>query len=63
MPLIKEIEMALPFVAELPEKLQRPLALMMSRIVVAHDDSQCETWEGRMRRYGIEPVKKRGRKG
>jgi len=62
MRLIKEIENALPFVAELPERLQRPIALIMSCMVVAHDDVRCETFEERLRRYGIEPLKKkRGR--
>lgn len=47
MPLIKEIENALPFVAELPEGVQGSIAKMMSRLVVAHDDRNTMTPEER----------------
>jgi len=45
MPLIKEIENALAFVAELPEGVQASIAKMMSRLVVAHDDRKTMTLE------------------
>lgn len=49
MPLIKEIENALPFVAELPEGVQGSIARLMSRLVVAHDDRNTMTPEERQR--------------
>lgn len=49
MPLIKEIENALPFVAELPVGVQESIAKMMSRLVVAHDDINTMTPEERQR--------------
>lgn len=47
MPLIQEIENALPFVAELPEGVQESIAKLMSRLVVAHDDRNTMTREER----------------
>jgi hypothetical protein len=39
MPLIKEIETELPLVAELPEDWQKDVALILSKIVVAYDNT------------------------
>lgn len=47
MPLIKEIENALPFVADLPERLQRDLAWFVSVVVTNYDDERTMTPEQR----------------
>ena len=39
MPLIKDIESELPLVAELPEEWQKDIALMLSKFVIAHDNT------------------------
>lgn len=39
MPLIKEIENTLPLVARLPEDWQKDAALLLSKIVVAYDNT------------------------
>jgi len=37
MPLIKEIEGALPLIATLPEDWQKDIALFVSKVVIAYD--------------------------
>jgi len=49
MPLIKEIENVLPFVADLPASVQESIAKWVSRVVVAHDDRSTMTDEERLR--------------
>jgi hypothetical protein len=49
MPLIKEIENVLPFVAELPVGVQESIAKWVSRVVVADDDRNTMTQEERLR--------------
>lgn len=39
MPLIQEIETELPLVAELPEEWQKDIALILSKIVIAYDNT------------------------
>ncbi len=43
MPLIEEIEIALPFVAELPESQQRLIAMMMAVAVRGAEDKRTMT--------------------
>jgi len=38
MPLIKEIEKEIPFVAELPDDWQKDIALVLARYVIAYDN-------------------------
>jgi hypothetical protein len=49
MPLIKEIEIALPFVAEMPAAKQRDVALFISNLVTSYDNEQTMTVEERQR--------------
>lgn len=49
MALIKEIEIALPFVAELPETWQHDIAEFISRMVTNHDNVLTMTAEERAR--------------
>jgi hypothetical protein len=44
MPLIKEIETALLEVTELPADLQKDIAVMISRMVTAYDDTLTMTF-------------------
>jgi hypothetical protein len=39
MPLIKDIQEALPFLAELPEEWQKNVALAITNIMVAYDNT------------------------
>ena len=61
MPLIKEIEAALPIIAELPKRWQQDVALMMTRMAVACDNTLIKTPEERqaMRDQEMENFKKR----
>ncbi len=54
MPLIKEIETALPFVADMPVKWQRDVARFMSMIVTSHDNMRTMTREERLRLAELE---------
>ena len=47
MPLIKEIEGALPLIATLPDEWQKDIALVISKFVVAYDKSLTMTAEER----------------
>jgi hypothetical protein len=49
MPLIEEIETALPFVADLPDACQRDVARFMSMIVTNHDNARTMTRKQRRR--------------
>ncbi len=49
MPLIKEIENALTFVADMPVKWQRDVAFFLSGIVTSYDNERTMTREQRMR--------------
>jgi len=45
MPLIKEIEGALPLIVTLPEEWQKDIALFVSKVVIAYDKSLTMTPE------------------
>lgn len=45
MPLVEEIEKQLPLVAELPEDWQKDIALILSKFVVAYDNTLIMTPE------------------
>jgi hypothetical protein len=45
MPLIKEIEGALPLIATLPDEWQKDIALVVSKFVIAYDKSLTMTAE------------------
>jgi hypothetical protein len=49
MPLIKEIENALVFVADMPVKWQRDVALFLSGMVTSYDNERTMTHEQRLR--------------
>lgn len=49
MALIKEIEIALPFVAEMPNEWQLDVARFMSSLVTSHDNERTMTREERER--------------
>ena len=49
MPLIKEIETALPFVGDLPASWQRDVARFMSMMVTNHDNERTMTRKQRRR--------------
>ena len=49
MPLIKEVEVALPFVAEMPEHWQRDVARFISNMVTNYDKERTMTLKQRQR--------------
>jgi hypothetical protein len=56
MPLIKEIEIALPFVAEMSEDWQRDVARFISSMVTSFDNERTMTMEQRRRLSDLDRV-------
>jgi hypothetical protein len=56
MPLIKEIEIALPFVAEMSEAWQRDVARFLSSMVTSFDNERTMTMEQRRRLSDLDRV-------
>jgi hypothetical protein len=54
MPLIKEIDNALPFVADLPIAWQRDIARFISTLVTSYDNERTMTHEQRLRLSELE---------